>query len=290
MPAVLLKPRKRTSHKGQNGRVLVVGGSIDYVGAPTFVGQAALAVLRSGADLVTIAAPERVAWAINCISPDLITRKLPGDWLQPKHLKAVLELAKNADVVVVGNGIGLRAETKAFVQQLVKKLRKPVIIDADALKIVKLQDVRRAVLTPHGGEFGILLKNSKLKGSVGRADWSALASARAGKTIKQLQPLLKDNVLVLKGHPKTLIVSKTKIASNATGHPGMTHGGTGDVLAGIIAGLMAQGNDAFTSCTVAAYVNGAIGERLGKRTGFGYLASDMVKEIPLALKKFQRLV
>ena len=115
-----LKPRRRTSHKGQNGRVLIIGGSIDYVGAPTFVGQAAsatltglslqrlgqaaLAVLRSGADLVTIAAPEKVAWAINCISPDLITRKLLGDWLAPKHVNACLELAKDSDVVVIGNG------------------------------------------------------------------------------------------------------------------------------------------------------------------------------------------
>ncbi len=269
-----LKPRKKTSHKGQNGRVLVLGGSIDYVGAPTFVGQAALATIRSGADLVTIAAPEKVAWAINCISPDLITRKLPGDWLQLKHLATVLALAKTADVVVVGNGIGLRPETRSFVRSFLRKLDKPVVIDADALKIVRLQEVRHALLTPHGGEFGILLKNSKLK----------------GKTIKHLQPLLKENVLVLKGHPKTLIVSKDKTATNTTGNAGMTHGGVGDVLAGMIAGLMTQGNDAFTSARVATYVNGKIGEQLYKRMGFGYLASDMVKEIPFALKKFQRQV
>ncbi len=269
-----LRPRKRTSHKGQNGRVLVIGGSIEYVGAPTFVGQAALAVLRSGADLVTIAAPEKVAWAINCISPDLITRKLPGDWLQPKHVNTVLALAKNADVIVLGNGISLRPQTKAFVTQFLKKLTKPVIIDADALKIVRLQDVRHAVLTPHGGEFGILLQNSKLK----------------KKSIKQLQPLLKDNVLVLKGHPRTLIVSKDRVAENITGNAGMTHGGVGDVLAGMIAGLIAQGNDAFTSAKAAAYVNGTIGEQLYKKMGFGYLASDMVQEIPAVLKRFQRQV
>ncbi len=268
----LLKPRKRTSHKGQNGRVLVIGGSIDYTGAPAFVGQSALAVLRSGADLVTIAAPEKVAWAINCISPDLITRKLPGDWLAPKHIKACIELARNADVVVIGNGTGLRPETRAFVKQFLKRLNKPAIIDADALKIVRLQECRDAVLTPHGGEFGILLKNSSLKGA----------------SLKKIQPTLKNNVLVLKGHPKTLIASKNKTASSSTGHPGMTHGGIGDVLAGIIAGLIAQGNDAFTSAKIAVYANGKIGEKLGRKMGFGYLASDMVKEIPFALKKFQR--
>jgi NAD(P)H-hydrate epimerase len=251
----------------------VVGGSVDYVGAPAFVGQASLAVLRSGADLVTIAAPEKVAWAINCISPDLITRKLPGNFLQPKHLKIVLQLAKNSDVVVVGNGIGLRQQTQVFLKQLLKNLKQPVIIDADALKIVRLQDLHRAVLTPHGGEFGILLKNSKLK----------------GKSLNNIRRFLRDNILVLKGHPRTLIVAKNKIIESTTGNAGMTHGGTGDVLAGIIAGLIAQGNDAFTSCKVACHVNGRIGERLYKTMGFGYLASDMVKEIPFLLRKFQKL-
>jgi hydroxyethylthiazole kinase-like uncharacterized protein yjeF len=267
-----LKPRKKSSHKGQNGRVLVVGGSVDYVGAPTFVGMAALAVLRSGADLVTIAAPEKVAWSINCLSPDLITRKLPGDYLQPKHVNAVLALAKDADVVVIGNGIGLRPETKAFVLQFLKKLAKPVIIDADALKLVRLQDCKNAVLTPHGGEFGILVRNSALKNA----------------PMKKIQQALKDNVLVLKGHPKTLIVSKNTIAENKTGNAGMTHGGVGDVLAGIIAGLIAQQNDAFASCKAATFINGKIGEKLYKTMGFGYLASDMVKEIPAMLKKFQK--
>lgn len=269
-----LKHRKRTSHKGQNGRVLVIGGSMDYVGAPTFVGQTALAVLRAGADLVTIAAPEKVAWAINCISSDMITRKLSGNWLMPKHVKTVLDLSKTADVIVMGNGIGLRSQTIAFVNLLIKKINKPIIIDADALKIVRLQNVKNTVLTPHSGEFKTLLKNSKL----------------SGKTIKQLQPLLDNNVLVIKGHPKTIIVTKTQIAENTTGNAGMTHGGTGDVLAGIIAGLIAQGNGAFTSARIATYINGKAADNLYKRMGFGYLASDLVKEIPFVLKKFQRQV
>lgn len=254
--------------------MLVVGGSIDYIGAPVFVGQAALAVLRSGADVVTIAVPEKVAWAINCMSPDLITRKLAGEWLAPKHVNTVLALTHNADVVVIGNGIGLRKETQQFVRQLLSKLTLPVIIDADALKIVRLQDCKNAVLTPHGGEFGILLKNSGLHGA----------------TLKKIQQKLSTNVLVLKGHPLTKIISKNKISENKTGHPGMTHGGVGDVLAGIIAGLMAQGNGAFTSAKIAAFVNGKIGEKLGKTMGFGYLASDIVKGIPAVLKKFQRVV
>jgi NAD(P)H-hydrate epimerase len=271
--ALALKPRRRTSHKGQNGKVIVIGGSVDYVGAPAFVGMAAMAVIRSGADLVTVAAPEKVAWAINCISPDLMTLKLPGDWLKPAHLKTALALAKTADVVVIGNGIGLRPETQSFVKQFLKKSCVPVVIDADALKIVRLQDCCNAVLTPHGGEFGALLRNSKLKNA----------------TLKRIQAVLEENVLVLKGHPKTTIAGGKQVAYNVTGHAGMTHGGVGDVLAGIIAGLMAQGNDAFASAKTAAFINGKIGEKLGKTMGFGYLASDMVKEIPAVLKQFQRV-
>jgi NAD(P)H-hydrate epimerase len=338
---IKLIPRKRTSHKGQNGRVLVVGGSVDYVGAPTFVGQAALAVLRSGADLVTIAAPEKVAWAINRISPDLITRKLPGNWLVPKHLKTVLALSKQADVVVVGNGIGLRPQTKAFVRQLVKHVKKPLIIDADALKIVRLQEVKHAVLTPHGGEFGTLLKNSKLSGktlkhrkSTSLYNWWFAVQTNLGgfpsvlkpkktkgflgpenashflgnrisgfggnaehaaglfdrRFLTQLQPLLNDNVLVLKGHPNTRIIEKKRSAQNITGNAGMTHGGTGDVLAGIISGLMAQGNDPFMAACTACYVNGNAAELLYKKMGFGYLASDLVLMIPSVLKRFQKQV
>jgi len=266
-----LKKRKKTSHKGQNGIVLVIGGSEDYTGAPAFVGMSALACMRSGADLVYIAAPEKVAWAINRISPDLITRKLKGKNIMLKHKKKILGLSKTAEVVTIGNGMGLQPSTKQLMKAIVKEAKKPLIIDADALRVVKIQDCKNAVLLPHSGEYETLLKNSRLQ----------------GKSLKEIQKKLGDNVLVLKGHPKTAIVSKNKIAYNTTGNAGMTHGGTGDVLAGITAALIAQGNDKFISARVATYVNGKAADILYKKKGYGYLASDLVDVIPNVLKKFQ---
>ncbi len=267
-----LARRKKSSHKGQNGIVLVIGGSEDYIGAPAFVGMSALASMRSGADLVYVAAPAKVAWAINCISPDVITRKFSGKYLTRKHKAKLMQLAKKADVVTIGNGMGLQPGTQQLITSLVKSVNKPLVIDADALRVVRLQDCTHAVLCPHGGEYKTLLKNSKL----------------TGKPIKAIQKKLGNNVLVLKGHPKTTIVSKTKLVYNTTGNAGMTHGGTGDVLAGIIAALIAQGNDLFTSARVATYVNGKAADILYKKKGFGYLASDVVPVIPTVLKQFQK--
>lgn len=267
----MLKPRIITSHKGQNGKVLIIGGSEDYIGAPALVGLSALACLRSGADLVTVAAPEKVAWAINCISPDLITRKIPGKQFTTKNVKQALLLAKNADVIVIGNGITLTKESTRFMRSVIKNVQKPIVIDAAALRVIRLQDAHNAVLLPHAEELTTLIKHSKM-------------------TLSTLQKHLGNNVLVMKGHPKTTIMNKTKRATNTSGHPGMTHGGTGDVLAGIIAALIAQGNDAFTASQIATYVNGKTGELLGKKLGFGYIASDMILELSNVLKKYQKIV
>jgi len=265
---IKLKPRRKTSHKGQNGIVTVIGGSEDYVGAPALVGMSALAVLRSGADLVHVIAPEKTAWAINCIAPDIITHKLPGRHFSFVHVKRTLELIKHADVVVIGNGITLTPGEIKFVKEIIKRANKPLVIDAAALRITRIQDVKNAVLLPHAGELETLLKNSKLTGA-------------------SVQKTLGTNILVKKGHPRTEIISKRAIAINKTGHAGMTHGGTGDVLAGIIAALIAQGNEPYIAACAATYVNGKTAESLSKELGFGYLASDFISALPRVLKKFQ---
>lgn len=269
----MLKPRSKYSHKGQNGKVLVIGGSVDYPGSPTFVGMAAMAVIRAGADLVVVAAPEKVAWAINCVAPDLITRKIKGDNFTPSNVKEVLKLCKWADVITIGNGIAFTKGAKEFIQQTIKgivKMGKPLVIDAAALRVVKIQELKNSVLLPHEGELSELLKNSKL-------------------THKTVQKKLGTNVLVMKGHPKTVIMSRTKKAMNSTGNAGMTHGGTGDVLCGVIAGLIAQGNSLFESAKIGTYANGKAADRLLKRMGLGYIASDLIDEIPLVLKPLQRI-
>lgn len=266
---IKLKKRPKSSHKGQNGIAIVIGGSEDYVGAPAFVGMSALAVLRTGADLVKVAAPEKVAWAINCISPDLITIKLKGTKITTKNVSRAEKEAAKADVIAIGNGIGRAKETERAVKAIVKT-DKPKVIDADALHMIKIQDVKNAVLTPHGGEMKALLKNSRI-------------------TKRELQKKLGNNILVEKGYPKTKIWSKDRIVYTDTGHPGMTHGGTGDVLAGIITGLIAQGNDPFMAASTACYTNGKAAEKLAETFGIGYIASDLIQEIPRQLKKHIQL-
>lgn len=268
-----LKPRKKTSHKGQNGTVLIIGGSEEYIGAPTFVGMTALAVLRSGADLVTVAAPEKVAWAINCISPDLMTAKIKCRNFTPKQAARVVKLAQDKDIIELGNGIAFTPGAKPFLKQVITKLNgtKPLVLDAAALRVAKLQDLDNCVLLPHGGEWTTLLNNSNIEA-------------------KDIKTYIGTNTIVKKGHPKTTIISKNKQVTISAGNAGMTHGGTGDVLAGIITGLLAQGNNPFDAAKVAVTVNGKAADILYKQKGFGYLASDLIDVIPTVLKKYQKQI
>jgi len=250
-----LPKRKESSHKGDNGKVLVIGGSEEYVGA---VALAGIAALRSGCDWVTIAAPEKVAWAVNCLYPDLVVKKVKGKKFTPSHLPELLRLAEKHDVILLGNGIGL--ESRAFVKGFIKKIRKPMVIDADALKVISLDDVKDSVLTPHKGEFHALLRNTRIQ---------------QGKLLKHLG----SNVIIIKGRIDH-IISKKGVFLNKTGNAGMTKAGTGDVLAGLCAGFFAQNKNLLEAAKLAAFYNGYVGDiLLKKKKGFTFLASDMAKEI-----------
>jgi ADP-dependent NAD(P)H-hydrate dehydratase / NAD(P)H-hydrate epimerase len=263
---ILHLKRDSSSHKGDNGRILVIGGSEDYTGAVYLAAKSAaeavqaLAALRAGADLVRVAAPEKVAWAINSMSPDLITVKMKGKYLGLKHYKALQKLVDGCDVLLTGNGLSLNNSTKQLAAKLIEnnpgKLK---VIDADAIKAIRLQEVENAIFTPHKGEFSVLLKNS-------------------GLNEDNLQRKLGSNVVLVKGSVDR-IISQKNIALNKTGNPGMTVGGTGDVLAGLCAGYLAQSKDLFKSACTAAYVNGSVGDRLYKKYGNGLIASDFLGEI-----------
>ncbi|PIS05517.1 MAG: NAD(P)H-hydrate dehydratase [Candidatus Buchananbacteria bacterium CG10_big_fil_rev_8_21_14_0_10_42_9] len=252
---VMLPKRKRTSHKGQNGNVLVIGGSYDFVGAVVLAG---LAALRSGVDWVTIMCPEKVGWAIHCLTPNLVTRKVKTEFFSARHIPLALKEEQKYDVVLIGNGISLKS--KAFCRGFLRRSLKPLVIDADAVKAVRIQDVDNAILTPHHKEFELLLKNSKL-------------------TERNFQKYLKYNIVIVKGAVDT-IYTRGKIFKNKTGNPGMTKGGTGDVLAGLAVGFLAQSGDLLQSAINATFFNGLIGDILFKKhKGYSYLASDMVDEI-----------
>ncbi|HLC95858.1 MAG TPA: NAD(P)H-hydrate dehydratase [Candidatus Nanoarchaeia archaeon] len=252
---IVIPQRKADSHKGDNGKVLVIGGSADYGGA---VALAGLAALRSGADWVTVAAPEKVGWVINTLSPDLVVKKCKGGDFCASRAADLLKFEKDFDAVLIGNGIGMHAQT--FVKKYVKETKKPIVIDADGIKSVRLQDCRNAILTPHHKEFEILLKNSDLH-------------------TNNFRKYLKNNIILLKG-PIDEIITSRKSYYNKTGNAGMTKAGTGDVLAGLCVGFLGQGLSLEQSAINAAYFNGLAGDiLLKKKKGFTYLASDLVTEI-----------
>jgi NAD(P)H-hydrate epimerase len=258
----LIMKRGKKSHKGDNGRVLVVGGSKDYIGA---VALAGISALRAGSDLVVIAAPSKVAWAVNCLYPDLITKKFDCEYFSDKEADKIVKLSEGFDVVLIGNGISLKS--KSFCKKIIKRIKKLKVIDADAVKAISIKDVDDAVITPHRKEFEIFLKNSKLK------------------KLSEIRKVIGTNVILLKS-PEDWIISKTKVKINKTGNAGMTKAGTGDVLAGLVAGFLSQSKDLFKSASAGAYINGKIGDLLlKKKKGYSFIASDMVEEIRKVLKR-----
>lgn len=282
---IKLPKRSPASHKGDNGKVLVIGGSKDYIGA---VALAGLAALRSGVDWVTIAAPEKVAWAVNCLSPDLITKKIKGEYFSLKDSSKIIKLSKKFDVLLIGNGIGNKIDTKKFVKKIIKT-EKLKVVDADAIKAIRIQDIDKTIITPHIRELSIFLKNSKINTQTIKRIINEKNIQKKALLIKnQLKNKIKNNVILLKGKTDTLI-SKNKIRFNKTGNAGMTKAGTGDVLAGLCAGFLAQSKDLFQSAVNAAYINGLIGDiLLKKKKGFSYLASDMVEEIQKIFKLIKK--
>lgn len=265
-----LPARDANSHKGQNGKVLVIGGSEDYAGAPYLT---AMAASRTGVDIVTVAAPEKVAWTINCLSPDLITKKFEGRFFNWDNVKEIIRLTEDYDVVVIGNGLGLEPSTQDFVKEVVERCATPMIIDADAIKALYGAEIDNAIITPHEKEFTIMTRE--------------LLPHELGAKAKTLQLYAKRRIVyLLKGHVD-IIASRKDIAYNKTGNPGMTVGGTGDVLAGLCGGLLAQTKDLFGSAYHAARINGLIGDKLLKEKGYGFLASDFLDKIPIFLKRLR---
>ena len=264
------KPRTSSGHKGDFGRLLVIGGSEVFSGAPVLV---SLAALRCGVDLVYLAAPAKTAYAVSSMSPDLITLKLKGDHLNAGNVAALQPYLETVDAVALGPGLGLHAETQEFVKAciaVVEKAGKPLLLDADGLKaFAKFKHALKVplVLTPHAGEFAIL---------AGRQLPESLEERVA--EVQQTAEELKA-VVLLKGQVDVVCDSK-RVKLNFTGNAGMTVGGTGDVLSGIVGGLLAQKVDEFEAAVAGAFVNGAAGDFVADSIGYHLVASDLLEWIP----------
>lgn len=245
--------REKDSYKGENGKVLVIGGSKEYAGAPALSAQAAL---RSGADLVQVFTSETVRDIVAGYSENLIVEGYEGDYLEMSAIDRALELAEWADVAVIGPGLG-NAQPKA-VRHFIQEAEATPVIDADALKHVGRAPVENSVLTPHRGEFEEL------------EDF-----------LDQL--LQKDNIVLRKGSTDR-IYSREDITEIDIGHPGMTVGGTGDVLTGIVAGLISQGMNLGEAAVKAARINGEAGEEAAEKYRNGLVATDLLDHIPSTMQ------
>lgn len=255
------------AHKGDNGKVLVIGGNTSTSGA---VALAGIAAFRAGADYVGVVCPKPVAQAIRCLTPDLVCHPMEGKFLGMEHFEDIKKLSKRYDTVLIGMGIGGEESTKKLIKALVQSLNLDLVIDAEALRVIGFDEVNHAILTPHLDELFSLLENSKTV--------PAHFSKEAQKTAVAIQPILRENVLVLKGMTD-YIVSRNAIEANTKYSPRMAIAGTGDVLAGLVSGLVAQGAPHYDAALIATYLNGRVGEMLFEKKKYCFLASDLVEDM-----------
>jgi len=261
----MLIPRKKDSHKGQNGRVLIVGGSWKYYGSPALVAKAAL---RAGADLAYLLVPEKIAPTVASYSPDFIVWGYAGNSLNAGAFELFEQLAKKTDALVIGNGLSKEAEALDVAARMTERWKKPLVIDADCIGRVTKAG---ALYTPHVVEFKRLASEPMYESLKERCGQVAATAKRLGGTV------------LLKGAVDVISDGKT-IALNRTGNAGMTCGGTGDTLAGICGAFLAAGSRTFEAACAGAYINGLAGDLAQKELGYSLMASDIIEKLPQALK------
>lgn len=278
-----LNNRSSSSHKGNNGKVLIVGGSLDYYGAPAISAKASIA---TGADLVYIYTPKSAALPIKSFSEDFIVKEAKGDYLSIDDLDDILEMASKVDAVLIGPGSAQNEDTMKLFNVLAMKIDKPLVLDADALKLVDFSLINKKediIITPHYSEFKSFFKNQiprdierNLDNIVKLNDDSDFV--KVNDKIDALQSITAsfDGSVILKGQ-YDFIFNKNKLKINRTGNPGMTVGGTGDALAGIAVSLLSQGLDSWTSAILAPYLNGKAGDLAMDAQGYGFGAQDLTQ-------------
>lgn len=271
--------RQPDTHKGDFGHVLVVAGSLGYTGAAYLASQAAL---LAGAGLVTLAIGKSLHGILASklvevmVKPFFETRDAS---LSLMALKELLAFSEKCSVVALGPGISQNKETQELVRNLITKLDKPVVLDADGINAMAghvdlLKDAKSGlILTPHPGEM------SRLIGK----DISEIQKDRNNVAIGFAREY--NTVLVLKGHQTLVADPAGQIYVNTTGNAGMASGGCGDVLTGMIAAFIAQGCGPFEAAALAAYFHGLAGDAAAKEKGLSSLiATDLLNKLPEILK------
>jgi len=275
--AKLIPSRSRQSKKGDNGIVLVVGGSRIYHGAPLL---ASLAAMRSGVDLAYVAVPKSISAAVRSYSPSIIVLPLPDDRLtvgSVNKLKAMLP--KKVDAAAIGMGMSI-AKTDALTSLIgeLKEMNARILLDASALipDVLPTVSKQKVVLTPHAGEFKRVFQQD-----VGKSEKAMVENVKRFAS--------KHNVTVLLKGWIDIVSDGNKVAINKTHNCAMTVGGTGDVLSGLVAGLLAKGMNTFDASIAGAYINGSAGDLAYRKLGLHILPTDVINEIPIVMKKFDSI-
>ncbi len=278
----LLPSRPQSAHKGTFGRALIVAGSRRYVGAAYL---SAAAAARAGAGLVTLALPASIHPMVAVKATECTFLPLPdaAGHLTPDSIEPIMEALPKYRALLAGCGLGDDPQTFACVRGLLHELRNtadapPLALDADGVNALAGLDVSNAlppatILTPHAGEFGRLLRRPAAEVDAQRLQLAPQCAADW------------DVVMVAKGAPSIVAAPDGTAAVNPHRNPALAAAGTGDVLAGITAGLLAQGVSPYAAAVAGAFIHGEAGERVRARLGeSGLLASDLLGEIPLVMK------
>ena len=278
----LLPERVETAHKGTFGHVFIIAGSRGLTGAAKLVCHAAL---RSGVGLVTVGVPKPLGDIMGSSPMEAMSFLLPStdaEALSREALHPALEFARNKQAVVLGPGLSQHAETRDFILGFIGKCPVPLLVDADGLNCLsdQLRVLKRSkspvVITPHPGEMARL---TGLTTSLIQKDREGIASEFAKRY---------GCVIVLKGYQTVVTDGNENTFINPTGNVGMASGGSGDLLSGLIGGLMAQGISPLNSALIGTYVHGLAGDITADlMTERGMTASDIIEAIPEAWRIFE---
>jgi len=280
--AALLPPRNPEDHKGTYGHVLILAGSRGMTGAAKLT---ALAAARSGTGLVTLGVPHPVGDVVASGLLEIMTVLLPStdsESIALDGMRRALRLAEERDAAVLGPGIGTHPNTRSFVQEFVSRCTVPLVLDADGINALGSATLalgeREAptVVTPHPGEMARLTEASVAEIQANRED-AALRFAKSFNT-----------VVVLKGHRTVVAAPNGTVAVNPTGNHGMATGGTGDLLAGLLGGFLAQGCAPFDGACLAVYLHGLAGDLAAEaKTPRAMIAGDVLEAFPEAFRRLE---
>ncbi|MEW6088807.1 MAG: NAD(P)H-hydrate dehydratase [bacterium] len=268
-----------STHKGSRGKALIIAGSKNYIGAPFLAAQAAL---KSGAGLVELAVPESLYNSLSKRVTEIILHPMPetkNKSLAISSLEKILKLAETKDAVLIGPGMSHDEETIKLIRILTGKIKKPLVIDADGLNAlsenISILKKRKypALLTPHPGEMGRLLKSTS----------NAVQADRL--TISRNFAIKHNIYLVLKGAYSIISLPNGNQFINPTGNPGMAQAGMGDVLSGMIVSFLGQKLSPANALNLACFLHGKTGDLLAEKKGItGFTAKDLMENLYLGIQ------